>query len=637
MSNQSDYKYLMDINSPADLRKLKASSLPAVCDEVREYVIDTISQIGGHFGAGLGMVELTVALHYVFNTPEDKIIMDTGHQGYPHKVLTGRRDQLHTIRQKDGLSGFLKRTESEYDEFGAGHASTSISAALGIAAARDINHHKYKVVSIIGDGAMTGGLAFEALNNAGVLQKDLLVIMNDNNFSIAPNVSALSNYFSEIFTSKPFKKMRDKAWQVTGKMDDLGDRLRKIASKLEDGVKAVITPGVLFEALGFNYIGPVNGHNVNKLVNILENIKDMKGPIFLHVMTQKGHGYEFATRDKQYMHAIGKIDKITGKSVAGAPSAPKPPKYQDVFGDAVLELCKKDNKIVSITAAMPDGTGLDRVQKEMPERVIDVGIAEGHAVTFAAGLASQGVVPIVAIYSSFLQRAYDHLVHDCAIQKLHVVFALDRAGLVGADGPTHHGVLDITYLRPVQGIVLMAPKDEQELRDMLYSAVYKFTDGPVAIRFPRGESVGVPIKPMNAIALGKSETLRDGADVAILALGNMVPIAMEAAELLEAEGVHAKVVNARFVKPLDHNMVDEICSTDMHIFTVEDGQKQGGFGSAVAEYMAEMNYHNNLTIHGIDDIFVEHGTQEEQFESIGVDSKGIANLILNKINHKIEI
>lgn len=637
MSNQPDYKYLMDINSPADLRKLPASSLPAVCDEVREYIIDTISQIGGHFGAGLGMVELTVALHYVFNTPEDKIIIDTGHQGYPHKVLTGRRDQLNTIRQKDGLSGFLKRNESEYDEFGAGHASTSISAALGIAAARDINHQNYKVVSIIGDGAMTGGLAFEALNNAGVMQKDLLVIMNDNNFSIAPNVSALSNYFSEIFTSKPFKKMRDKAWQVTGKMDDLGDRLRKIASKLEDGVKAVITPGALFEALGFNYIGPVNGHNINKLVTILENIKDMKGPIFLHVMTQKGHGYEFATRDKQYMHAIGKIDKITGKSVAGAPSAPLPPKYQDVFGDAVLELCKKDNKIVSITAAMPDGTGLDRVQKEMPERVIDVGIAEGHAVTFAAGLASQGVVPIVAIYSSFLQRAYDHLVHDCAIQKLHVVFALDRAGLVGADGPTHHGVLDITFLRPVQGIVLMAPKDEQELRDMLYSAVYKFTDGPVAIRFPRGESVGVPLKQMSAIELGKSETLREGGDVAILALGNMVPIAMEAAQLLEAEGVHAKVVNARFVKPLDHNMVDEICSTDMPIFTVEDGQKQGGFGSAVAEYMAEMNYHNNLTIHGIDDIFIEHGTQKEQYESIGLDSKGIANLILNKINNKIEI
>lgn len=637
MSNHSDYKYLMDINTPADLRKLQASSLPTVCDEVREYVVDTISQIGGHFGAGLGVVELTVALHYVFDTPLDKIVLDTGHQGYPHKVLTGRRNELHTIRQKDGLSGFLKRTESEYDVFGAGHASTSISAALGIAAARDINNDDYKVVSVIGDGAMTGGLAFEALNNAGVLQKDVLVIMNDNEYSIAPNVSALSNYFSELFTSKPFKKMRDKAWEVTGKMDDLGDRLRKIASKLEDGVKAVITPGVLFEALGFNYIGPVNGHNVTKLVGILENIKDMKGPIFLHVMTQKGHGYKHATREKQYMHAIGKIDKITGQSVAGKPIAPKPPKYQDVFGDAVLELCKEDKKIVSITAAMPDGTGLDIVQKVMPERVIDVGIAEGHAVTFAAGLATQGVVPIVAIYSSFLQRAYDHLVHDCAIQKLHVVFALDRAGLVGADGPTHHGVLDITYLRPVQGIVLMAPKDEQELRDMLYSAVYEFKSGPVAIRFPRGESVGVPIKQMQKIELGKSETLRDGGDIAILALGNMVEKAMEAATLLDSDGINAKVINARFVKPLDKAMIDELCQSNIPIITIEDGQKQGGFGSAVAEYIIEKNYTNHLIIHGIDDEFVEHGTQDELYEIVNLDSKGIAKIIKNKIKESIEI
>lgn len=637
MSNHSDYKYLMDINSPADLRKLDVSSLPTVCNEVREHIVDTISQIGGHFGAGLGVVELTVALHYVFNTPQDKIVLDTGHQGYPHKVLTGRRDQLKTIRQKGGLSGFLKRTESEYDVFGAGHASTSISAALGIAAARDINNENYKVVSIIGDGALTGGLAFEALNNAGVLQKDILVILNDNEFSIAPNVSALSNYFSELFTSKPFKKMRDKAWEVTGKMDDLGDRLRKIASKLEDGVKAVITPGVLFEALGFNYIGPVNGHNVTKLVGILENLKDMKGPIFLHVMTQKGHGYKFATRETQYMHAIGKIDKITGLSVASKPSAPKPPKYQDVFGDAVLELCKQDTKIVAITAAMPDGTGLDRVQSIMPNRVIDVGIAEGHAVTFAAGLATQGVVPIVAIYSSFLQRAYDHLVHDCAIQHLHVVFALDRAGLVGADGPTHHGVMDITFLRPVQGIVIMAPKDEQELRDMLYSAVYEFKSGPVVIRFPRGESVGVPIKQMKKIELGKSEVLREGGDIAILALGNMVEKAMEAAIMLEADGISAKVINARFVKPLDTKMIDNICQTNLPIITIEDGQKQGGFGSAVAEYMTQKNYTNHLTIHGIEDIFVEHGTQEELYEMVNLDSKGIAKTIKNTIKQKIVI
>jgi 1-deoxy-D-xylulose-5-phosphate synthase len=638
MSDNLDYKYLLDIDNPADLRKLKPSSLPVVCDELRDYIIDTITQIGGHFGAGLGMVELTVALHYVFNTPKDKIVIDTGHQGYPHKVLTGRRDQLSTIRQKDGLSGFLKRTESEYDEFGAGHASTSVSAALGMAAARDINKDNYKVISVIGDGAMTGGLAFEALNNAGVLQKDLLVILNDNEFSIAPNVSALSNYFSEVFTSKPFKRIRDKAWSVTGKMDELGDRLRKIASKLEDGVKAVITPGVLFEALGFNYIGPVNGHNVSKLVNILENIKDMKGPIFLHVMTQKGYGYEHATRDTQFMHAIGKIDKITGKSVASnKPVVKTPPKYQDVFGQAVLEICKKQDDVVSITAAMPGGTGLNIVQKEMPEKVIDVGIAEGHAVTFAAGLATQGVIPIVAIYSTFLQRAYDHIIHDCAIQKLHVVFALDRAGVVGADGPTHHGVMDLAYLRPIQGIVVMAPKDEQELRDMLYSAVNHYKSGPVAIRFPRGASIGVPLEEMKGIELGKSETLREGTDVAILGIGNMVQHSLDAADILSEQGVNATVVNARFVKPLDTDMIDELCKRNISIITVEDGQKQGGFGSAVAEYMAEKNYTNRLTIIGIEDEFIEHGTQDELYEVIGIDAKGIAKSVLKSLEERVKI
>ena len=638
MSDNLDYKYLLDIDKPADLRKLKPSSLPVVCDELRDYIIDTITQIGGHFGAGLGMVELTVALHYVFNTPKDKIVIDTGHQGYPHKVLTGRRDQLSTIRQKDGLSGFLKRTESEYDEFGAGHASTSVSAALGMAAARDINNDNYKVISVIGDGAMTGGLAFEALNNAGVLQKDLLVILNDNEFSIAPNVSALSNYFSEVFTSKPFKRIRDKAWSVTGKMDELGDRLRKIASKLEDGVKAVITPGVLFEALGFNYIGPVNGHNVSKLVNILENIKDMKGPIFLHVMTQKGYGYEHATRDTQFMHAIGKIDKITGKSVASnKPVVKTPPKYQDVFGQAVLEICKKQDDVVSITAAMPGGTGLNIVQKEMPEKVIDVGIAEGHAVTFAAGLATQGVIPIVAIYSTFLQRAYDHIIHDCAIQKLHVVFALDRAGVVGADGPTHHGVMDLAYLRPIQGIVVMAPKDEQELRDMLYSAVNHYKSGPVAIRFPRGASIGVPLEEMKEIELGKSEILREGTDVAILGIGNMVQHSLDAADILSEQGVNATVVNARFVKPLDTDMIDELCKRNISIITVEDGQKQGGFGSAVAEYMAEKNYTNKLTIIGIEDEFIEHGTQQELYEVIGIDAKGIAKSVLKSLEESVKI
>lgn len=637
MSENTDYKYLNNINSPADLRKLDISDLPAVSDELREFVVDTVTQIGGHFGAGLGVVELTTALHYVFDTPRDKIILDTGHQGYPHKVLTGRRDELITIRKHGGLSGFLKRTESEYDVFGAGHASTSISAALGVATARDFLKEDYKVVSVIGDGAMTGGLAFEAMNNAGVQQRDMLVILNDNNFSIAPNVSAFSNYFSELYSSKPVQRLRDNIWKVTGKMDELGDRLRKLAGRIEGGVKSVITPGALFEALGFNYIGPVNGHNVTRLASILQDIKHMKGPVFLHVMTQKGYGYEHATKDTQYLHAIGKIDKITGKSLAKKPSEPKPPKYQNVFGEAALEICKNDEKVVTITAAMPGGTGLDIVQKEMPERVIDVGIAEGHAVTMAAGMATEGVVPIVAIYSTFLQRAFDNIVHDCAIQKLHVVFALDRSGLVGADGPTHHGVLDLAYLRAVQGMVVMAPKDEQELRDMLYSAVYKYKDGPVAIRYPRGESVGVEIRPMNELPLGKSEVVKDGNDIAIVAVGKMVENSLNAAEILEAEGISAEVINARFIKPLDKQMLKRICSKFNTIITVEDGQREGGFGSAVAEYLTSENLTNRLYIHGIEDDFIQHGTQEELHADIGLDPKGISEKVKELLETEVKV
>ncbi|MBU3679564.1 MAG: 1-deoxy-D-xylulose-5-phosphate synthase, partial [Candidatus Kapabacteria bacterium] len=481
-----DYRFLNDINSPADLRKLHETDLRQVSDEVREFLIDTITKVGGHFGAGLGTVELTVALHYVFNTPHDKIVLDTGHQAYPHKILTGRKDQLHTIRQKGGLSGFLKRSESEFDDFGAGHATTSISAALGMAAARDQLGLDYKVVAMIGDGAMTGGLAYEAMNNCGVIKSDMLVVLNDNNMSIAPNVWALSNYFSELFASERGRRLREKIGTMTDKMDGLGDRIKSLAHRIEGGMKAVITPGMLFEALGFRYFGPVNGHNVGQLVTMLQGIREMKGPILLHAITQKGKGYGPAERDKQFLHAIGKVDKITGKAVASAPPAvAPPPTYQKVFGEALTEIMQQKSNIVGITAAMPDGTGLDIVQKTFPGRVYDVGIAEGHGVTFAAGLATQGIIPVVAIYSSFLQRAFDHIAHDVALQHLHVVFALDRSGLVGADGPTHHGVLDLGYLRIIQGMVVMAPKDEQELRDMLYSSVHDYTAGPVAIRYPR--------------------------------------------------------------------------------------------------------------------------------------------------------
>lgn len=435
------YKYLLDINTPSDLRAIPESELKEVCSEVREFLVDTITKVGGHFGAGLGTVELTVALHYVFDTPKDKIIIDTGHQAYPHKILTGRRDSLHTIRQKDGLSGFLKRTESEYDVFGAGHATTSISAALGVATARDFNNEDYNVIAVIGDGAMTGGLAYEAMNNCGVQKRNVIVILNDNNMSIAPNVWALSNYFTEIFTTPTAQKLRKNIWELTGQFDELGDRIRKTVSRLEGGLKAVITPGMLFEALGFKYYGPINGHNIGQLVKTLQSLKEMKGPILLHVTTQKGKGYAPAESDKQFLHAIGKVDKITGKSLAKAPVSVPPPTYQKVFGEAMVELCKENPKVVGITAAMPDGTGLDILAKTYPDKVIDVGIAEGHAVTFAAGMATEGIVPVCAIYSSFLQRAFDHIVHDCAIQHLHVVFALDRAGLVGADGPDRKSVV----------------------------------------------------------------------------------------------------------------------------------------------------------------------------------------------------
>ncbi len=624
-SEQFSYQYLNNINVPADLRRLPVSALPEVCAEVREFLVDTITKVGGHFGGGLGVVDLTVALHYVFQTPTDKIVLDTGHQGYPHKILTGRKHELHTIRQKNGLSGFLKRSESEYDCFGAGHASTSISAALGMAIARDVRGEDFRVAAVIGDGAMTGGLAYEAMNNCGVLKpKKMLVILNDNNMSIAPNVWSLANYFTNIFTSPTAQKMRSSFKEIASHTD-LGDRLRKIVGKVEDGIKAVITPGMLFEALGFKYYGPINGHNIEQLVSVLEGVKDADQPVLLHVMTRKGYGYKPAATDKQFLHAIGKIDKITGASLAKKPLAPPPPLYQNVFGDAMVELCKKDSTIVGITAAMPDGTGLNILQKEMPHRVIDVGIAEGHAVTFAGGMATEGVIPVVAIYSSFLQRAIDNIVHDVALQDLHVVFALDRGGLAGADGPTHHGVLDYAYLRMIQGMTVMAPKDEQELRNMLFSAVYHYK-GPVSLRYPRGNSIGVELQPMQALPLGKSETLRQGEDIAILAIGNMVYPALAAADILAEQGISVEVVNARFVKPLDTTMLDDICSRFSKVLTVEDGQKQGGFGSAVMEYIGSThNRTTDLYIHGLDDVFIDHGTQEELWADCKLNAAGIAD------------
>lgn len=634
--NDYEYKYLFDIETPYDLRKLPLDSLPRVSEEVREYMIDTITRVGGHFGAGLGVVELTVALHYVFNTPTDKIIFDTGHQGYPHKILTGRRDILETIRKKGGISGFLKRSESEYDAFGAGHASTSISAALGVAAARDLQGKSHKVVAVIGDGAMTGGLAYEAMNNVGVQKRDMIVILNDNNISIEPNVSAFSNYFNELYASSAVQVVRDNIWNMTKKMDELGDRLRKIASRIEDGVKAIITPGVLFETLGFNYIGPINGNNIYKLVNILNKVKDLSGPIFLHIMTKKGKGYAPAESDEKALHAIGSVDKLTGKSLKKTnPDIIKLPKYSDVFGEAMVELCKMHPKIVGITAAMGEGTGLYKIEKDYKERYFDVGIAEGHAVTFAAGLAAEGIIPVCAIYSSFLQRAYDHLIHDCSIQNFHVIFAIDRAGLVGADGATHHGVLDISYLRPVQNIVIMAPKDEQELRDMLYSAVFSYTNGPVAIRFPRGEGIGIPIQSMKKLQLGKGEIVRLGEDIAIIAVGTMVQEALKAAEVLESKNISVEVVNPRFIKPLDINLLQDLFERFETIITIEDGQRIGGFGEGIIEFANSQKSSVHIINLGIPDKYINHGTQEELLSELGLDSMGLVTTISKHFNLNI--
>jgi 1-deoxy-D-xylulose-5-phosphate synthase len=624
MSNQ-EYPLLFTINSPEDMRKLSINELKTLSREVREYMVDVISKVGGHFGAGLGTVELAVVLHYVFNTPEDKIVWDVGHQAYPHKILTGRRDRLHTIRQLNGLSGFLKRSESEYDVFGAGHASTALSAALGIATARDYDKGKYRVVAVVGDGAMTGGMAYEAMNNAGLLKKNVIVVLNDNRMSIAPNVWAISNYFNEIITSKPFNRIKTNVWELTGKLDTFGDRIRKVASRLEGGIKSIITPGMLFEALGFRYFGPFNGHNIPQMVKIFSEVKELSGPILIHTITQKGKGYSPAEQDGQNLHGVTPFDKITGVAVKKKDA---PPAYTTIFGNALVEIAQQNPKVIGITAAMPDGTGLNIMQKEIPERFYDVGIAEQHAVTFAAGMATEGYTPVAAIYSSFLQRAFDQIIHDVAIQNLPVVFVLDRAGLVGADGPTHHGAFDLSYLRLIPGMVIMAPKDEAELRDMLYTAT-EYRKGPIALRYPRGNAIGVPMKEsFEKIGIGTAEIVRRGEDVAILAVGNMVMHSLKAADLLQQNGILAEVINARFVKPLDEELLRELATRFTHIVTVEDNSIVGGFGSAVAEFFAQNGLRKvYLRIHGIPDTFIEHGKPNELHEMIGIDPEGIAQVV----------
>lgn len=622
MVDKSKYKILFDVDYPKDIKHFDTPQLKLLCTELREYMIDVISQIGGHFGGGLGTIELTVAIHKVFNTPHDKVIWDTGHQAYPHKILTGRRDRLGTIRKLNGLSGFLKRSESEYDVFGAGHASTSVSAALGVAAGIDHNKEDRKVVAIIGDGAMTGGMAYEAMNNCGLLKKNLIVVLNDNQMSIAPNVWQISNYFTEIISHPEYNKFKGAIWDLTGKLDHFGDRLRKVASRLESGIKAVITPGMLFEALGFRYFGPINGHNVKKLVNLFEDVKGMQGPILVHAITEKGKGYKPAEGHVQRLHASTPFDKITGKAHKKPGESPA---YTKIFGQALSQIMDENPNVVGITAAMPDGTGMNIIQENHPDRYYDVGIAEEHAVTFAAGMATEGVIPVVSIYSTFMQRAIDQIIHDVALQNLHVVFVLDRAGLVGADGPTHHGAFDLSYLRYIPGITVMAPKDEAELRDMVYTAANTKQGGPIVIRYPRGSALGVELsEAFDYLPIGKSEVIKEGNDIAFLAVGKMVEYASQAVVILkEEDDIDVELVNMRFIKPLDENRLDNIAKRFDKIVTLEENALIGGFGSGILEYFSEKNYKNDILRIGLPDRFIDHGTQAELHNMLDIDAAGI--------------
>ncbi len=626
---------LRSIQAPDDLKKLPVDLLPDLCFELRDFIIGQVAVHGGHFGASLGTVELTTALHYSLNTPSDLLVWDVGHQAYGHKILTGRKDQFHTNRKYGGISGFPKRSESIYDTFGVGHSSTSISAALGMAKAAELAGEKKRVVAVIGDGAMTAGLAFEGLNNAGALNSDVLVILNDNCMSIDPNVGALKEYLTEITTSKTFNRVRDELYDMLGHFQKAGDRMRKVASKLEHALTTALTPGSLFRSLGFKYYGPVDGHNVKGLVKTLDDLRDIPGPKLLHVVTVKGKGFAPAERDPLKWHAQGSpFDKITGAPVGAPSTGKKSPNYQDIFGGAIIELAKENEKIVGITAAMPSGTGLNAMMAEMPERAFDVGIAEQHAVTFAAGMATQGSIPFVAIYSTFLQRGYDQVVHDVCIQKLPVVFCLDRAGLVGADGPTHHGLYDIPFMRCLPNIVVSAPMDEQELRNLMYTASMH-TSGPFSIRYPRGKGTGVNAGAFEQIPVGKSRLLSEGGDVAVLSFGSIGNQAVLAHNRLAEDGIHITHVDMRFVKPLDTEMIDRVMASHHTIITIEDGTQIGGFGSAVAEYLSTKGWSGKLNILGVPDAVVEHGTQEELWHDCKIDADAVVDAVKASIKQGI--
>jgi 1-deoxy-D-xylulose-5-phosphate synthase len=622
---QQQGELLQNINFPADLRKLSEGQLPQVADELRQFIIDMVSVNGGHFGASLGVVELSVALHYVFNTPDDQLVWDVGHQAYGHKILTGRKDQFHTNRVYKGISGFPKRSESEYDTFGVGHSSTSISAALGMAVASKYkNEPNRQHIAVIGDGAMTAGLAFEALNHGGVENANLLVILNDNCMSIDPNVGALKEYLTDITTSHTYNKVREDIWKVLGGISRFGPNAQEIVKKIEKGIKGTLLKNSnLFEALKFRYFGPVDGHDINHLVKVLNDLKDIPGPKILHCLTVKGKGYELAEKDQTKWHAPGLFDKITGEIKKPANNSPQPPKYQDVFGNTMVELAVKNDKIMGITPAMPSGCSLNIMMKAMPHRAFDVGIAEQHAVTFSAGLATQGLVPFCNIYSSFMQRAYDQVIHDVALQKLNVVFCLDRAGLAGADGPTHHGAYDIAYMRCIPHMVVSAPMNEQELRNLMYTASIDDA-GPFTIRYPRGNGVMVNWKtPFEKLVIGKGRKICDGEEVAILTFGHVGNFAIEACQELRKEGINPAHYDLRFAKPLDEAMLHEVFTNYKKVITVEDGCIQGGVGSAVLEFMADHNYSAQVKRLGIPDEYIEHGEQAELWAECGYDANAI--------------
>lgn len=628
---------LQTIGSPADMKHLSRTQLHQLCDELRQYIIDVVSVYGGHFAASLGVVELTVALHYVYNTPYDLLVWDVGHQAYGHKILTGRREQFITNRKYKGLSGFPKRSESEYDTFGVGHSSTSISAALGMAIAAKYKKEERKTVAVIGDGAMTAGLAFEGLNHAGVTDADFLVILNDNCMSIDPNVGALKEYLTDIAVSPTYNKLKDEIWKACGKLPVGKHFTRAMAQKLADSLKGMLSSSAnLFESLGFRYFGPIDGHNVAKLVDTLTDIKKIPGPKLLHIITVKGKGYALAEKDQTKWHAPGLFDKVTGEIYKKTYTAPQPPKYQDVFGHTIIELAEKNEKIIGITPAMPSGSSLKFMMEKMPHRAFDVGICEQHAVTFSAGLATQGMKVFCNIYSSFMQRAYDQAIHDVALQKLPVIFCLDRAGLVGEDGPTHHGAYDIAYFRCIPNLIISAPMNEQELRNLMFTAQLESTCLPFVIRYPRGEGVMPEWRtPFEPITIGKGRKLREGKDVAVLSLGHPGNFVQAAIRELTTDGIDVAHYDMRFAKPLDEDLLHEVFHNYNKIITVEDGTIIGGFGSAIIEFMAQHNYHAEIKLLGIPDRVVEHGTLKELHRECNYDAQGIANTVRNMVKLKV--